>query len=286
MEVKYRCASDSSGDLITVAHQLNSARAFFGGAMAALCLGVLAPGAPAHAGDELPLEAAAAAFKPYFLERISHCIAIVKLMRERVAARDLPGAQQSWLAARGSWEESEVITNEFFPDLDRRIDAWPDAEQGFHAIEAKLFGAHDVQVLQATEELIDNLTEFERRLRATTLTAQGLLNGSAKLIYEIGENKAQGGESPFSGNSLAEMRVNVASVAATYERTFAPLMKKRNVSLAKAFSREMAVMQALVGARTLQELDQERLRDASESLANDLAMVGKEAGLERPNLGN
>jgi len=222
----------------------------------------------------------------YLLEQISRCLNTVKSMSERIAAHDLVGAQQSWLAARSDWEGSEVITNEFFPDLDRKIDAWPDAEKGFHAIEAKLFGAHDVQVQPAAEELISNLTEFERELRAATLTAQGLLNGAAKLIYEVGENKAEGGESPFSGNSLAEMRVNVASVAAAYERVFAPLTKKRNTELAKLVSKDLAVMQGLVAVPTLQELDQLRLRDASETLANDLALVAREAGLQKPNLGN
>jgi iron uptake system component EfeO len=254
--------------------------------MAAWCLGILAPDAPIRAGDALPLETAAAAFKPYVLEQISLCLSTVKSMGERVAARDLAGAQQSWLAARSGWEGSEVITNEFFPDLDRKIDAWPDAERGFHAIEAKLFGAHDIQVLPATLELIRNLTEFQRQLRATTLTAQGLLNGTAKLIYEIGENKAEGGESPFSGNSLTEMRVNVASVAAAYQRVFAPLTKKGNAELARVFAKDLAVMQALVSVPTLQDLDQTRLRDASESLVNDLVIVGKEAGLEKPGLGN
>jgi iron uptake system component EfeO len=229
---------------------------------------------------------AAAGFKPYVLERISTCLSTVKSMSERIAARDLAGAQQSWLAARTSWEGSEVITSEFFPDLDRQIDAWPDAERGFHAIEAKLFGAHDVQVLPATEELINNLAEFERRLRTTALTAQGLLNGTAKLIYEIGENKAEGGESPFSGNSLAEIRANIASVAAAYERVFAPQTKKRNAELARSFAKDLALMQALVAVPTLQELDQVRLRDASESLVNDLALVGRESGLESPRLEN
>jgi iron uptake system component EfeO len=269
-----------------MAHRLNTARAFIGVAMAAWCLGILVPWAPVRASDALPLETAAAAFKPYVLEQISRCLNTVKSMSERIAARDLAGAQQSWLAARSGWEGSEVITSEFFPDLDRKIDGWPDAEKGFHAIEAKLFGAHDVQVLPATEELINNLTEFERQLRTTRLTAQGLLNGTAKLIYEIGENKSEGGESPFSGNSLAEMRVNVASVAAAYQRVFAPQTKKRNAELAKAFSKDLAVMQALVAVPTLQELDPVRLRDASESLVNDLALVGRESGLQKPNLGN
>jgi iron uptake system component EfeO len=268
-----------------MAHRSKAARTLICGLMAAWWLGILAP-APIRADAPLPLETAAAAFKPYVLEQISRCLTTVKSMGERVAAHDLAGAQQSWLAARSGWEGSEVITNEFFPDLDRKIDAWPDAERGFHAIEARLFGAHDVAVLPATEELIYNLTEFERQFRATTLTAQGLLDGTAKLIYEIGENKAEGGESPFSGNSLAEMRVNVASVAAAYQLVFAPLTKKRNADLARVLAKDLAVMRTLVSVPTLQDLDQALLRDASESLVDDLAMVGKEAGLEKPRLGN
>jgi iron uptake system component EfeO len=270
-----------------VANRLDAACAWTSGVIAAtLCLWSMAPAAPVRPVNSISLAAAAAGFKPYVLERIGRSLDSVKKMRERIAAGDLAGAQQSWLAARGGWEGSEVITNEYFPDLDRKIDAWPDAEKGFHAIEAKLFGAHDVHTLPATEELIANLTEFERQLRTTTLTPQGLLNGTAKLIYEIGENKAEGGESPFSGNSLAEIRDNVASIAAAYERVFAPATKRRNVELAKIFSSDLALMHALVAVPTLQTLDQVRLRDVSESLVNDLAMVGRESGLEKPGLGN
>jgi iron uptake system EfeUOB component EfeO/EfeM len=253
---------------------------------AALSLATPARTAPVRTADSAALQAAAAGFKPYVLERIAESLGSVKKMRDRIAARDLKGAQQFWLAARGGWEGSEVITNEYFPDLDRKIDAWPDAEKGFHAIEARLFGAHDVQALAAADELVANLTEFEHQLRSTTLTAQGLLNGTAKLIYEIGENKAEGGESPFSGNSLAEIRDNLASVTAAYERVFAPTAKKKHPELAKAFSIDLEAMRSLAAVPTLQALDQVRLRGASESLVNDLAMVGLESGLEKPGLGN
>jgi hypothetical protein len=82
------------------------------------------------------------------------------------------------------------------------------------------------------------------------------------------------------------MRVNVAAVAAAYERVFAPLTKKKNAELARVLSKDLAVMQSLVAVPTLQELDQVRLRDASESLVNDLALVGRESGLKNPSLGN
>jgi hypothetical protein len=45
-------------------------------------------------------------------------------------------------------------------------------------------------------------------------------------------------------------------------------------------------MHALVSVASLQELDQVGLRTLSETLANDLVMIGRESGLERPRLGN
>lgn len=252
----------------------------------ASCCWAIAAATPAGDPDASALDSAAAGFKPYVLEQIARCLSATRNMRERIAAGDLAGAQQAWLAARGGWEGSEVISNEYFADLDRKIDAWPDAERGFHAIEAKLFGAHDVKALPAAEELVIDLEDFQRQLRTAKLTAQGLLNGSAKLAYEIGENKAEGGESPFSGNSLAEMRDNVASIAAAYARVFAPATKKRNGALAKTFGKDLEQMQALVSVPSLQELDQVRLRILSEELANDLVLVGRESGLEKPGLGN
>jgi iron uptake system component EfeO len=44
------------------------------------------------------------------------------------------------------------------------------------------------------------------KIRDTRLTGQGMLEGTAKLAYEIGESKADGGESRFSGTSLDDMR--------------------------------------------------------------------------------
>jgi iron uptake system component EfeO len=236
--------------------------------------------------DSSRLDAAAAGFKPYLLDRVAMCLAAVTRMRDRVAAHDLACAQDAWLAARGGWEGSEVITNEFFPDLDRKIDAWPDAHSGFHSIEAKLFGAHDIRVLPAAEQLVGNLTEFQQQLRTTHLTAQGLLNGSAKLLFEIGESKAEGGESPFSGNSLNEMRDNIDSVDQTYHRVFAAAAAKRDAALAKQFAADLKAMREVLSVPTLQDLDQVRLRDLSETLVADLVGVGKACGLESPGMGN
>jgi iron uptake system component EfeO len=245
---------------------------------------VTAPGAVAS-GRVTPLEAAAGAFRSYVLEEVGQSLAAVRTLRDRIAMRDLEGAQRAWLAARGGWESSEVVTAEYFPDLDRAIDGWPDTDRGFHAIEARLFGAHSTDALPAADELLGNLTEFQRQLQGTTLTPQHLLNGVTRLTYEIGADKAGGGESPFSGNSLAEIGNNVAAIAAVYHRVLAPAARI-DAKLSVRVAAEVERLRVLAAAPSLRELDQTALRELSETLTDDLAGLGEELGLEKPSLEN
>jgi iron uptake system component EfeO len=250
---------------------------FFGSAiLTSLAEGALDFVAPLHPADMSALDSSAGRFKQYVLGQIAQCQRDSKNMRNRIAAHDLPGAQQAWIAARSGWGRSQVVNS--------AIDASPDAERGFHAIETKLFEAHNLQVLPAAEELVDDLADFERQLRATPLTAQGLLNGTTKLAYGIGVRKAEGGESAFSGNSLAEIRNNLASISAAYERVFAPIIKKRDAGLAAIFGLDFDEIRGLVSVRSLKQLDQERLQNLSRWLANDLVLVGQEIGFVRPDL--
>ena len=246
---------------------------------------VTAPGAVAS-GRVTPLEEAAGAFRSYVLEQVGQSLAAVRTLRDRIAMRDLEGAQRAWLAARAGWESSEVVTAEYFPDLDRAIDGWPDTDRGFHAIEARLFGAHSTDALPAADELLGNLTEFQRQLQGTTLTPQHLLNGVTRLTYEIGEDKAGGGESPFSGNSLAEIGNNVAAIAAVYHRVLAPAARVKDAKLSVRVAAEVERLRVLAAAPSLRELDQTALRELSETLTDDLAGLGEELGLEKPSLEN
>ena len=232
------------------------------------------------------LDALAETFKSRVLENTHQSLAAVRTLRERIEARDLPGAQRAWLAAREGWESSEIVTSEYFPDLDRAIDAWPDGERGFHAIEARLFGAHSTDALVAADELVSNLTELEHRLRDTPLTAQGLLNGLVRLTYEIGEDKAGGGESPFSGNSLAEIGNNVDAIAAAYVRVFAPAATRKHAGSTSQVSADLDHLRSVIKAPSLGALDQRALRELSEDLTADLAALGQQLGLEKPALGN
>lgn len=251
------------------------------GTSAISTLGAATPVSESHS-----LDASAQSFRPYVLEAITRSLTAVKSMRVRIEAQDLAGAQQAWIAAREGWEGSEVVTSEFFPQLDRSIDGWPDADRGFHAIEAKLFGAHDVRTAPAADELVGNLEEFRNQLQRTTLTPQGLLNGTTRLVYEIGESKGEGGESPYSGNSLAEIRDNLRCVEAAWQRVFESPARKSDPALAKSLAAHLTQLRSLSAVATISQLDQVMLRDVSESLANDLVNVARALGLQRPQLGN
>jgi iron uptake system component EfeO len=240
----------------------------------------------ANATDAPSLDAAVAVFKPYVQEWIMESLGQAKLLRERVAVRDLSGAQQAWLAARGGWERAEVITDEFFPDLDTAIDAWPDGKAGFHAIEAKLFGAHQLDVLAQVDALVDNLSEFQRLLSQKTLTAQGLLNGIAKLAFEVGENKADGGESPFSRNSIAEMGHNVAGIKAAYMTVFAGVVNAGDARLGAAIQQAIDQLRQIVSAPDMKSLNQDKLRQYSEELVLTFREMAPVIGLHKPELGN
>ena len=98
-------------------------RSTYARAIVLMVTGLFASGAAFPAAtvrvESSPLDAAAAAFKPYLLGQVGTCLAATKVLRDRIASRDLVGAQQAWLAARGGWESSEIIAAERFPEIGR-----------------------------------------------------------------------------------------------------------------------------------------------------------------------
>jgi iron uptake system component EfeO len=220
---------------------------------------------------------------PLMTEEIDRTLAGAQALHDAVLADDLDGAKQAWLATRVGWERAEVFTSAF-PDLDREIDAWPNAATGFHAIEAKLFGAGRVDVQQETDALIFRLTDLRAKLGETRLTAQNLLDGAAKLAYEVGESKGDGGESRFSGTSLDDMRNNADGLEAIFQIVFAAEVEARDAKLAGALWAKIDRLQALLRVPSLLRLDMSRLRAESEELIIAFQTAAPLIGLRRPSL--
>lgn len=218
------------------------------------------------------------------IEEIDQSLAGTRLLRQRISAADLDGAKKAWIDARVGWERAEVFTSGFVPDLDQEIDAWPNALMGFHAIEAKLFGAKETDIQPATDALIFHLEDLDVKVHYLQLAPQRLLNGTARLAYEIGESKADGGESSFSGTSLNDMRNNVDGIALAYRTIFAAAVEARDAKLAADIGTEIERLKAMVDVPDLKGLDPDKLRAASEELIVALQDAAPKIGLRAPSL--
>jgi iron uptake system EfeUOB component EfeO/EfeM len=250
------------------------------GRVGALLLVVGAPFA-ARAGA---LDDAAERYRPLMVADIDQTFAGAQKLNERIAAKDVAGAQQAWIAARIGWERAEVFTAGYVSELDELIDAWPNAQTGFHSIEATLFGAKSVDVGQEAQALRYHLADLDVKVHYTPLSAQDLLNGTARLAYEVGENKADGGESRFSGTSLDDMRNNVMGIAAAYKTIFAAPLQAADPSLADHIQSTVARLGSLVAAPDLKSLDTDQLRAQTEELVIALQSAAPKLGLYAPTL--
>ena len=245
---------------------------------------LLALGVSARVAGAAVLDEAAERYRPYAIEGIGSALAGARDLRERVAAKDLAGARKAWLSARAGWERSEVFTAGFVPELDALIDAWPNADSGFHAIEAKLFGAGQTDVEGDTDALVGHLDELHNKLRDMPLTPQGLLDGTVRLAYEVGESKADGGESRISGTSLDDMRNNVSGVEFAYRTIFASSLKGVDAELADSLTKRIEQLKTIVAAPDLPHVDVRALRRVSEELVISLQAASAKLGLRRSTL--
>ncbi len=231
-----------------------------------------------------PLDNAAEGYRPYMIVGIGEALAGARDLRERVAANDLAAAKKAWISARAGWERSEVFTAGFVPELDAQIDAWPNASSGFHAIEAKLFGSGRTDVQADADALVEHLESLHARLHDMPLSPQGLLNGTVRLAYEVGESKADGGESRISGTSLDDMRNNVAGIDFAYRTIFSAALAAADARRAETVAAKIDQLKAIVAVPDLRGIDIPALRQTSEELAVTLQEASDKIGLQRSTL--
>ena len=247
-----------------------------------LCLIVTA--IPTSGAGASSLDGAAERYRSYLIEDIGRSLAGTRTMRERMEAHDIEGAKRAWIEARIGWERSEVFTSGFVPELDQQIDAWPNAAHGFHGIEAKLFGASRTDAREEADALIAHLTDMQAQIQVIPLEPQRLLNGIARLAFEIGGNKADGGESRLSGTSLNDMQSNADGIELAYRIIFSEAIEAGAPQLARAAQGVIRRLQAAVQVSALRNLDSEKLRADSEELVAILRTAAPAIGLERPTL--
>jgi len=239
--------------------------------------------APSCAGAT-PLEDSAETYRRHLIDDIGQALTGVRSLRARIAANDLDGARQAWIDARVGWERSEVFTGGFVPELDREIDAWPNATHGFHGIEAGLFGGNRTDVGAQADTLIAHLADLHAQIRDMRLPPQRLLNGIARLAFEVGDSKADGGESRLSGTSLNDMQSNAEGIDLAYRVIFADAIEAGDPQLAARVRAAIARLKTAVKSADLRNLDMERLRADTEELVALLQSAAPKIGLAPPTL--
>jgi iron uptake system component EfeO len=283
MNFRHHC-SDPSAAHPGVPSFADRARSVLG---LAFVLSVAALGAgllKAEPGRAAPLDEGVEQYRSHLIADVDRTLAGAQALRANAAAGDLAGAKQAWIEARIGWERSEVFTTGFVPELDRDIDAWPNGLIGFHAIEAKLFGASRTDFANEADGLVRNLTELSATAHKSPLTAQGLLNGIVRLAYEVGESKVDGGESRVSGTSLNDMRNNVDGIELAWRTIFAPEVEARDRPLGTQVQRRINELKVMVDVRDLRLIDPDALRTATEELVLKLQSAAPLLKLERPTL--
>ena len=135
-----------------------------------------------------------------------------------------------------------------------------------------------------TDALVLHLADLDRQIREMKLTAQGLLNGVARLAYEVGDSKVDGGESRFSGTSLDDMRNNVDGIELAYRILFASALEASDAKLAERVHAQIDRLKQLLTAEDLKQVDPDALRKASEDLVVTLQIAGPKMGLNSPTL--
>jgi iron uptake system component EfeO len=105
-----------------------------------------------------------------------------------------------------------------------------------------------------------------------------------RLAFEIGGNKADGGESRLSGTSLNDMQSNADGIALAYRVIFAEAVEACDPRLAAAARAAIERLQAAVKVRDLRNVDTEKLLAASEELVALLQMAAPKIGLDKPTL--
>jgi iron uptake system component EfeO len=243
-------------------------------------------GGRADAADRLAK--GVADYKPFAVEHIQIALAGAKDLQAAVKAGDVKAAQAAWIKSRKGWEAAEPITGEFFPKLDEAIDAWPDAKQGYHAIEAALFSGKLAEIGAPVDKLVADLTEFDQQLSAPSFkfAPQGLLNGATKLAYEIGENKSKGGESPYAGTSISDIYENNEGIEAVYKLVFHDALKARDAKLDKRILDKIEAVEDFVKGKDLKSVDAAGLHKAGEELAVLLQSAAGKLKLKKPAVGD
>jgi iron uptake system component EfeO len=228
------------------------------------------------------LDQTAATYKQKVTADVDGTVAGVEHLMAALQTQDVAAAREAWIDARASWERSEVFTDTLFPDLERKIDGWPDAGRGFHAVETKLFGPAGELPVAETQDLLDNLRTFRDLFGRQDFSGHMVMVGLALVAHEIGESDTKGGESAVSGTSLNDLQHNFNGMVVAWNIVFSDYVMKSTPHLAKDTTAQIDTIRGLLSVQTLDQIDPAVLTQQSGVLAELFADIALHIGWRRP----
>jgi iron uptake system component EfeO len=230
------------------------------------------------------LDGKAAAYKDNVAApEIQNLVAGVDRLAAATQQGDIAGARQAWIDVRVVWARSETFTADLFPDLERKINEWPDAPSGFHAIEAKLFAAPPQLALEQTQALVENVHTYQRVFAQSKFTGYYLIAGASTLAYEMGETVKEGGESPVSGTSLGDLQHNIEGIENVWRLVFADEVRAKKHFLAEQIDDQITAIKAILAVPSLDQIPPEVFHKEAEKLASALATASVTLGWRAPD---
>jgi len=201
----------------------------------------------------------------------------------RLEAGDLAGAKEAYVASRVGWERSEAAIEESFPQQIALIDPWPNPTQGFHAVEAALFGQNNAAAaLPAARKLQSDLAALRQSLQTSSLSPQALLNGMTKVASELATAKSNGEESRLSNTAIYDLQYSYDGIRTLYTAVFAKPLAATDPARAQQLANQIQRLGRVLHHDNVPAIDKAALKTEADALARMLADAAPALGLQPP----
>jgi iron uptake system component EfeO len=204
-------------------------------------------------------------------------------LAQAVQARDLNATRQAWLETHAVWMRCEAFTADLFPGLEKKINGTDKPQTGFHAIEQSLFAQQPTVNMAIVQQLIEDLQTYQHVFGQGTWTGYFLLASSSTYAFAMGDIMGDGGESPTSGNSLADFQNGLNGVERVWKFMFADTVRAKDHYKAEEIDDQFAALHGLLGVPTLEGLPPDLFTSEATKLAALLADTAPMFGYRKPN---
>ncbi|MBP7243612.1 iron uptake system protein EfeO [Amaricoccus sp.] len=160
-------------------------------------------------------------YRVYLARRAGELVRTTETLSERIAAGDLAGAREAWLAAREPWRRMAPVAGRV-ADLANGMDPLADylAERtddpgftGFHRIEYGLWSQDTTDGLAPfAERLASDAAALRDRLKTLDVAPADLAGNAAALASRVA-NQATASQAPYSGADLAEFSADLDGIS-------------------------------------------------------------------------